>query len=301
MSSTRRLARLFQTIASNDWTHAEGVAAEIIADEERKKHHGAAQLLRGSLRPNSRNGGMASAAAGGVGPVALAGALALQKPTVSLKNLVLTKEASNELGLLTKEWRHRARLQSLGIQRRSRLLFYGPPGCGKSATATALGESLGLPTYLVRFDSIIGSYLGQTAAHLRQLFEYAETNPCILLFDEIDALGKKRGNPLDVGELDRIVISLMQELEHSHPRGFVIATSNLPTHLDQALWRRFDLVLNFPQPKSRETLRFVRSVAKASHLRPTSTLLKNAKKAKSFAEAKALVESEARRLALDGL
>ena len=301
MSTTRRLSRLFQTIASNDWAHAEGVAVEIIADEDRKKHHSAAQLLRGSLRPNGRNGGTIHSAVSLAGPAGLTGALALQKPSVPFKDLVLSKSARSELDLLIKEWKHRARLQALGISRRSRLLFFGPPGCGKSATATALGECLGLPTYLVRFDAIIGSYLGQTAAHLRQLFEYAETTPCVLLFDEIDALGKRRGNPLDVGELDRIVISLMQELEHSNPRGFVISTSNLPAHLDEALWRRFDIALEFPKPKPKEISEFVRHATKASRLRPTPNLLKRVRIAKSFAEAKALVESEARRLALEGL
>jgi len=81
-----------------------------------------------------------------------------------------------------------------------------------------------------------GAYLGQTAIHLRELFRFASNNPSVLLFDEIDALGKQRGNPLDVGELDRIVIALMQELEFSETQGIVIATSNLPENLDRALW-----------------------------------------------------------------
>jgi len=82
------------------------------------------------------------------------------------------------------------------------------------------------------------------------------------MFDEVDALGKKRGNPLDVGELDRIVIAFMQELEHSFPRGFVIATSSLPGELDQALWRRFDLVLEFRSPTKAELVSFISSTAK---------------------------------------
>ena len=115
------------------------------------------------------------------------------------------------------EWNHREKLKDRGIARRSKLLFYGPPGCGKSLTANALATELAIPLFLVRFDAVIGAYLGQTAIHLRQLFQFAETTPCVLLFDELDALGKKRGNPTDVGELDRIVIALMQELEAFPP------------------------------------------------------------------------------------
>ena len=94
-------------------------------------------------------------------------------------------------------------------------------------TAQALANALRLPLYVVRFDSVIGSYLGQTAVHLREIFQYAETAQSVLLFDEIDALGKRRGHPSDVGELDRIVIALMQELEFSESKGLIIATSNL--------------------------------------------------------------------------
>ena len=118
-----------------------------------------------------------------------------------------------------KEMRHAAALRSKGIRRRSKMIFTGPPGCGKSLTGQAIANELRMPLYVVRFDAVIGAYLGQTAAHLRELFRFAAENACVLLFDEIDALGKRRGNPLDVGELDRIVISLMQELEALRKRG----------------------------------------------------------------------------------
>src|SRR5208283_5165649 len=120
----------------------------------------------------------------------------------------------------------------------NKILLHGPPGCGKSLTARAIGHELSLPVYTLRFNAIVGAFLGQTAQRLRQLFEFASTTSCVLLIDEIDALGKRRGNPMDVGELDRIVISLLQELEHSEPKGLLIAASNLARSLDEALWRR---------------------------------------------------------------
>jgi AAA+ superfamily predicted ATPase len=153
----------------------------------------------------------------------------------------------------------------------------------------------------VRFDSIIGAYLGQTATHLRQLFQFAEVNQCVLLFDEIDALGKRRGSPTDVGELDRIVIALMQELELSNIQGFVIATSNIPGSLDPALWRRFDLAVHFPGPNNREIIRFTRSKAKSFGLSLSTELLHRVSVVKNYAEVERAIEDEARRIVLRSL
>jgi AAA+ superfamily predicted ATPase len=157
-----------------------------------------------------------------------------------------------------------------------------------------------LPHYIVRFDAVIGAYLGQTAIHLRELFRFASGAPCVLLFDEIDALGKQRGNPLDVGELDRIVIALMQELEFLQTNGVVIATSNLPEHLDRALWRRFDLVLTFPQPNKNELASYIRKLRKKFNLKGNVPLIKRSG-VRSYADAEKFVEGEARRLALKEL
>jgi len=196
------------------------------------------------------------------------------------------------------EWKHRDRLQKRGIAPRSKLLFHGPPGCGKSLTAQALGHELRIPVYMVRFDAVIGAYLGQTALHLRQLFHFAETTPCVLLLDELDALGKKRGNPLDVGELDRIVISLMQELEHSKPMGMIVGTSNLPKHLDDALWRRFDLDLFFARPTKRALRDFIKRLAAKKRVSIPSKVMSQAVSSDSFASAESVVDSEIRRQAL---
>src|SRR5262249_54496174 len=147
---------------------------------------------------------------------------------------------------------------------------------------------------IVRFDGVIGAYLGQTAIHLREMFRFAERTPCVLMFDEVDALGKRRGNPLDVGELDRIVIAFMQELEHSAPAGLVIATSNLPRELDSALWRRFDLILEFPAPNRSELTSFAALIAKKHRLAAANGVLRRASRANSYAEAQRLVEAEVR-------
>jgi len=178
-------------------------------------------------------------------------------PSKRLDQLELSPTVRKIFGDVIKEWNSRDKLVKHGLPRRWRLLFHGPSGCGKSAAAAALATEMKLPGFLVRFDSLIGAYLGQTALRLHELFSFAAQTPCVLLFDEVDALAKRRGSPMEVGELDRIVIAFMQELEHAHGDGFIIATSNVPKALDDALWRRFDLRILFPKPTGKELARFV--------------------------------------------
>lgn len=298
MPSVDQLARLFAAVAAGDLAAAQAAAGEIAAREERAGHHTAAQRLRGSLHPNGSNG---SKGIGRAVSSTLTQALTAIPTSARLKDVQLRAHAREEMQRLLVEWANRSRLKSAGLPRRSRLLFHGPPGCGKSVTAAALGGETNLPVYVVRFDAVVGAYLGQTAVHLRELFLFAETTPCILLIDEVDALGKHRGDPLDVGELHRIVITLMQELEHAHPAGFIVATSNLPTHLDAALWRRFDFVLEFPRPSRRALESYGSAKAKMLGVPMTERIRQSVRGAASFAAAELVIQGEARRMLLAGL
>jgi len=301
MATTRKLAELFRAIATEDLGGASAVAAQICKNEEHKGHRSAARLLRGALVANGispTNGHSKQNLPPANGTVLLHAALVRLETDRKLDDVVLLPEARRELDSVILEWQKRARLNALGIAPRSKLLFHGPPGCGKSLTARALGHELRLPVFLVRFDAIIGAYLGQTAIHLRQLFHFAESTPCVLLLDELDALGKRRGNPLDVGELDRIVIALMQELEHSRPAGVIVGTSNLPKNLDDALWRRFDLAVTFPSPRQPALLRFAKKIASERRVTLPSRVIRQAAKADSFAAAEAVVTAEIRQQAI---
>lgn len=299
MASVGQLARLFKAIAAEDLVSAQEVAGEIMMGEERLGHHNAAQMLRGSLKPNQAKSLSGAKGANGSAHIArgivLHDALTPLVPEVPLDEVRLRPAIRASMNEIRLEWRHRAELETANVPRRSRLLFHGPPGCGKSITAAGLAEDLGLPIYVVRFDAVIGAYLGQTAIHLRELFRFAEANPCVLLFDEVDALGKHRGDPLDVGELHRIVITLMQELEHVRPSGYIVATSNLPKQLDAALWRRFDLSVEFPRPGLREREQFIAQRAKTLGVEAMSTLRKKVRQATSYADAERIVQAEARR------
>lgn len=306
MATTRKLIELFRAIAAEDFQGASAVATQVCQSEERKGHRGAARLLRGALNGHG-NGSTTKTNGHGQSKNEFQSAGVISSALVRLEcsrgldEIFLTKAVRHELDDVIAEWVHRDRLGEMGISPRTKLLFHGPPGCGKSLTAQAVGRELNIPVFLVRFDAIIGAYLGQTAIHLRQLFHFAETTPCVLLLDELDALGKKRGNPLDVGELDRVVIALLQELEHANPMGIIIGTSNLPEHLDRALWRRFDLDLLFNTPSKAVLRPFIKAVAIKRKIALSDGVITKALGARSFAEAEAVVIAEARRQALKSI
>ena len=301
MASTKQLTALFRAIAAENVGGATEIAAQICDQEEQNGHHTAARVLRGALNA-SRNGHSDAKkrpySGHDNGASIITTALTRIPTDVRFAGVTLSNSARQELESLVLEWKHRARLREKGIARRSKLLFYGPPGCGKSLTASALAAELSIPLFLVRFDAVIGAYLGQTAIHLRQLFQFAETTPCVLLFDELDALGKRRGNPADVGELDRIVIALMQELEHSSPQGIVIGTSNVAEHLDDALWRRFDFALEFKSPNQKVLVSFAQRIAADMQVKLPDDVVAKVAKARNFANAESMVIAEVRRQAL---
>ncbi len=176
----------------------------------------------------------------------------VQHPGRYLGNLVLRPAVRSTLTELAKEVPEWGRLEALGVPRRNRVIFYGPPGCGKTSAAEALAAELGVPLVVVRLDAIVSSYLGQTAGNLRRIFEYASSAQWVVLFDEFDALGRERSDPSEHGEIKRVVNSFLQLLDSYTGPGLLIAATNHEETLDRGLWRRFDEVVEFPMPTARE-------------------------------------------------
>lgn len=252
MPSSLVLSKLFKAIATRDLRSATEIAEAMITREESRGHRSAAALLRGALNSNGL-----SAANIAVPAIDVASSMIRERPGPPLDDVVLTPIARRELSEFATEWQHRDELSKRGLVRRAKALFFGPPGCGKTLAARSLGTMMNLPVFTVRFSSVVGAYLGQTGANLRSVFRFAEATPCILLLDEFDAVGRTRGRLDDVGELDRVVISLLQELDHTVPSGVVIAATNMPESLDPAIWRRFDLSVEFPAPNRSELREFL--------------------------------------------
>ena len=167
-------------------------------------------------------------------------------------HMVLPEAVELRFARIEAEYAARDRLRIFGLKPRKTVLLYGPPGCGKSLGAKRLAWNTGLPLMKVRFDVLISSFFGESAQNLRSIFNSARERACVLLLDECDFIARSRTASKDIGEASRIVNSLLQLMEEYDAPGLLVATTNLESALDQALFRRFDDVFALPLPGKAE-------------------------------------------------
>ncbi|MBU8875502.1 ATP-binding protein [Reyranella sp. MMS21-HV4-11] len=235
------------------------VAEQIINEEERKNNRVLARSLRRSLDEGPSQPARPKALAPLIPfPEAAADFIERIEPTRNRQDIILSRENVRIFLGLLREFQSGDSIRRRGLPVRSKLLFCGPPGCGKTLCAELFASELGLPLFIVKLDRIISSYLGETATNIRKLFEFARTQPCVLFFDEFDALARARGEDGEHNELRRVVNSLLIFIDRVHPKGFVVAATNLDQALDPAIWRRFDEVVWFDRPDRPMITRFLR-------------------------------------------
>ena len=162
---------------------------------------------------------------------------------------VLAPEITAEICRFVELNKRTGELQRIDIAPPTAFLLYGPPGTGKTMAAHAIAADLNLPILVIRLDTLLTSYLGNSAKNLRKTFESAFNRPSVLFLDEVDAIGKMRDDLQEVGEIKRLVNSLLQDLDGARGRQIVIAATNHEHLLDIAIWRRFDVVVAFKNPE----------------------------------------------------
>ena len=191
-------------------------------------------------------------------------------------------------------------LRAHGLEPRHRLLLVGPPGNGKTSLAESVACELALPLLVVRYDAIITSYLGDTATRLRRMFDFVRTEPCVLFFDEFDAIGKERGVTHETGEIKRVVTTLLLQLDDLPSYCVLVGATNHPELLDRATSRRFEIKLDFQRPSDEQMVEYfaIRMKEFDDNFGFTAKRLKIAINSKNYSEAEDFFMDIHRRLAL---
>lgn len=257
------LLKLVEAGSRGDRALFRQVAEAIISEERKKDHPVLADRLTASLsdghgdqRLPDRFDAEASAF------------FHISTPRRRLCDLCLTDAVSSAARELIEEQQRTALLRSYNIDPRHRILLTGPPGNGKTSLAEALAYEMAVPLLTVRYDRVIGSYLGETALRIGKLFEFARTREAVLFFDEFDAIAKERGDPHDTGEVKRIVSSLLLEIDSLPAHVVVVAATNHPELLDRAVWRRFQVRMNLDLPTPKQRKHFLAETLNAYHASP---------------------------------
>ena len=259
MARSDLLVSLVRAGASGDSRELATTVEALIAEERAKQHNILADRLERALRNNGK-GGASHAVAGSA--VRARDYVLETPPRKRLEDLFLPELCERACRELIEEQQRASLLRSHSLEPRHRVLLVGPPGNGKTSLAEAIAEALAVPFFVVRYDAIIGSFLGETASRLRRVFDYARTTPCVLFFDEFDAVGKERGDVNETGEIKRMVTSLLMQVDALPSYTVVIAASNHSELLDRAVWRRFQFRLELPAPTRAQVGRYFEAFAK---------------------------------------
>ena len=299
MARSDLVINLVKAGMQGDVAAVRATAEAIAADERAKKHTGVAdritQMLR-TCKPVPGNGGHRT----GLRIRDGSGGILRREPKRSINELFLDPRVRDAFYELVEE-QHRADiLRAHGLEPRHRLLLAGPPGNGKTSLAEALAFELALPLFTVRYDAVITSYLGETAQRLRRLFDFVRTEPCVLFFDEFDAIGKDRGDLHETGEIKRVVTTLLMQLDELPSYCVLVGATNHPELLDRASWRRFELRLELGHPTNKQMISFFSERLKRMEGQPgyTAQRLWEAVSPENYSEAEAFFLDIERRLAL---
>ena len=255
MATQEQIRALLESHAEGDDKRFTAVALQLAAQAARNgQSRFAGELehlidsMRGGVKNNLRTATIASDVQSSSDSIS--GYVSVSFPNAKLSELVLSDQVKGSVRRLLLEQRQRDNLKLRGLRPDSHVLLVGPPGTGKTSTARVIAGELDLPLYTVRLETVISKYMGETAAKLKAIFDFAAISRGVYFFDEVDALAVKRTAENDVGEMRRVLSSFLQFMEEEATESIILAATNNPQLLDLALFRRFDLIIEYGLPDS---------------------------------------------------
>lgn len=257
MARADLLKKLFSSFKHDDRELFYKIANEIIEDERKKNHGILADDLKLILNGSFQSPRTISSFAINTPKDSDKDAPLVEViyPDKYFADLITTDEKIVQLEEVVKEFNNWDVLVSNGVFPTRRVLFYGPPGCGKTLAAQTLAAEIGIPVLYVKFDALISSYLGETSSNIRKVFEYAKNDSWVIFFDEFDAIGRSRSDASEHGEIKRVVNAFLQQIDNYKGRSLIVAATNYEQSLDYAIWRRFDETIRFDMPTNEEKLK----------------------------------------------
>ena len=262
MARSDLLVTLVKAATTGDRPLVRKTVEALAAEERAKKHTVLADQLEKQI---NGNGGRPE-----VLPIRTAGqpeVLMETTPRRALSDLVLSPTNRRAIEDVVQEHHRADLLRSYNLRPRNRIMLTGAPGNGKTSLAEAVATAVMVPLVVARYDTLITSFLGETASRLRRLFEYAHTRQCVLFFDEFDTLGKERGDIHETGEIKRVVSSLLLQIDDLPSHVIVVCATNHPELLDRAVWRRFQVRLDLPPPTNLQIEEFLAVLAGRMNLK----------------------------------
>jgi SpoVK/Ycf46/Vps4 family AAA+-type ATPase len=262
MASSEQVRALLKSHLSGDDEHFVSVALQIAASAARNGEGKLAKELRDladRIKSELQSGALPKAVPITKPTGELAGLLSVGYPKTRFSEMVLAANTRDLLERVKQEYRATDKLQNHGLSPRRKLLLVGPPGCGKTMTASALAGELNLPLFNVQLHGLITKFMGETAAKLHLVFQAMTDTRGVYFFDEFDAIGAERGAGNDVGEIRRVLNSFLQFLEQEESQSLVLAATNHIAMLDDALFRRFDDVIHYLLPNESQFKQLVQN------------------------------------------
>ncbi|WP_339811705.1 ATP-binding protein [uncultured Imperialibacter sp.] len=259
MAAADQIKSLIKSFGDGDEDRFFASAMQIAASEARKGHTTFAQELKSMIERARKNRSLSFLDRSKTIPINqskrdLHELIEIFQPKIKLSDMVLAPSVKEALLKLVNEQQKWEMLRQHNLMPRRKLLLQGPPGCGKTMTAQAIAGELGIPVFIVRLDGLISKFMGESIAKLRLIFDAMPDHRGVYLFDEFDSIGSHRNQGQDVGEIKRVLNSFLINIEKDQSNSIIIAATNMPEALDQALFRRFDDIITYPLPTRSEII-----------------------------------------------